>query len=610
MFNTFYYTALSKHTSSFRGYKPMLDHTFPEINTIDEALNNLFAIIRNHTNNPTNISVLSKPDTKERLKSIPLALRWEINQLLNSIALAYQWHQVAIRNLDRNKMEAVFKVRDFSLSQYDGEIYYPEFDDCEKDIDKTSLFNSSIILLSALDSFKYRCDSILKTQVFDLSNVKVDLSTPIGSILINGSEEDEYTSDGSKLLIIDFGGDDTYYKSVASTASIHNPISLLIDFDGNDKYINTDPDIATQAAGIFGCGILIDMYGDDEYKSVNYSQGIGVFGLGFLFDFNGNDSYHMSNSGQGCGYFGIGINMDVIGDDQYYLFGDGQGMGGVGGIGILGNYSGNDVYTAESDAENFPERADYHSKYKVQMNYAQGAGVGRRGDLTDGHHWAGGIGALIDINGDDKYKAGNFSQGLGYWFGLGILYDHKGNDNYNSVYFTQASGAHFAMGVLIDQEGDDSHILEKTGGAGLSFGWDFVNTLFFDRSGNDIYEAKLISMANSMLRSHSFFIEMQGDDTYRCGKDVNFLGAGSFDDSFANPSFHSMYFYENKQTAFFFDLDGKDIYEIKKDKVWQKHPFAHDDSTWFQPDKKLSIKNKNYGIGVDTNHGKIYLFEK
>jgi hypothetical protein len=609
LYKTFYYTALSNHISGFRGYEPKLYNPVSVISNLEETLQSLYTISGYYEN----ISVKKRPHKKsnshESLKAIPSDLKTEINYLLSSIAIAYQWQQKAIRNLDRNKMEAVFNVRDFSLSQYDGKVYYPEFDDCAKNIDKESLFYSSSILLSAIDNFIFRCDSILKSQILDLSEINVELFTPIGSILINGSMDDEYNSDSNKLLIIDFGGNDIYFNSVAAAASIDNPISVLIDFEGNDKYVNSNPMLTAQATGIFGSGILIDMHGDDEYESVNYSQGIGVFGLGFLYDFKGNDTYHMANSGQGCGYFGIGINMDIFGDDRYYIFGDGQGMGGAGGIGILGNFSGNDVYTAEWDAEKFPERADYHSNFKVQMNYAQGAGVGRRGDLTDGHNWAGGIGALIDMNGDDSYNAGNFSQGLGYWFGLGILFDEKGNDSYNSVYFTQASGAHFAMGVLIDQEGDDTHILNQTGGAGLSFGWDFVNTLFIDKMGNDIYEAKMISIANSMLRSNSFFIEMQGDDIYRCGKLENFLGAASFDGSFEKPSFHRMYAFENQQTAFFIDLSGNDTYEIKKDDKWQKHPTAKDNTIWFQPSKDQSLNGKNYGIGFDTDNGKTYLFD-
>ena len=59
---------------------------------------------------------------------------------------------------------------------------------------------------------------------------------------------------------------------------------------------------------------------------------------------------------------------------------------------------------------------------------------------------AGGLGALLDVDGDDVYEAGNFSQGLGYWYGTGVLWDGGGDDRFESVYFTQGSGAHFAIG--------------------------------------------------------------------------------------------------------------------------------------------------------------------
>ncbi|MBI3271833.1 MAG: hypothetical protein HYZ53_22770 [Planctomycetes bacterium] len=40
------------------------------------------------------------------------------------------------------------------------------------------------------------------------------------------------------------------------------------------------------------------------------------------------------------------------------------------------------------------------------MSNAQGRGKGRRGDGADGHSWAGGLGALLDCEGDDRYSAG------------------------------------------------------------------------------------------------------------------------------------------------------------------------------------------------------------
>ena len=73
----------------------------------------------------------------------------------------------------------------------------------------------------------------------------------------------------------------------------------------------------------------------------------------------------------------------------------------------------------------------------VPNSNAQGAGMGRRGDISDGHAWAGGLGALIDLSGNDEYVSGNWAAGVGYWFGTGVLYDGEGRE----VIVGQRSGA-------------------------------------------------------------------------------------------------------------------------------------------------------------------------
>ena len=189
--------------------------------------------------------------------------------------------------------------------------------------------------------------------------------------------------------------------------------------------------------------------------------GAALLGMGVLVDEGGDDTYSVRNVGEGAALFGAGLLLDAAGNDRYDLLeGDGQGFGGPGGIGILADRSGDDVYVAEPLPEKAgTSRADYHSDQKIVGSNAQGAGMGRRGDVSDGHAWAGGLGALLDVDGNDTYSAGNFSQGVGYWFGTGILYDGGGDDTYDSVYFSHASGAHFAVGIVDDEGGNDVHRL-------------------------------------------------------------------------------------------------------------------------------------------------------
>src|SRR5207253_8090478 len=130
-----------------------------------------------------------------------------------------------------------------------------------------------------------------------------------------------------------------------------------------------------------------------------------------LVDEGGDDTYTIGEMGEGAAYFGAGLLLDAAGNDSYVLTrGDGQGHGGPNGIGILADRSGNDHYYAEPlPSKAGMDRADYHSDQRIVASNAQGYGGGRRGDLSDGHAWAGGPGALIDIEGDDVYAGRNWS---------------------------------------------------------------------------------------------------------------------------------------------------------------------------------------------------------
>ncbi len=188
--------------------------------------------------------------------------------------------------------------------------------------------------------------------------------------------------------------------------------------------------------------------------------------------------------------------------------------------------------------------------------------------MNDGHAWAGGLGALLDVDGDDAYDAGNFSQGCGFWFGTGLLYDGGGNDAYRSVYFSHGSGAHFAVGAVVDEGGDDQHLLldwanvglGPKAGAGIGFGWDVVNAFVFDRAGNDRYEADLISLGCANVRSHGWLLDEGGDDVYVANAGALAFGAIDERPDYAVPSRGSGFTFFLPQTSFLLDLGGTDRY--------------------------------------------------
>ena len=216
-------------------------------------------------------------------------------------------------------------------------------------------------------------------------------------------------------------------------------------------------------------------------------------------------------------------------------------------------------YTAEPYASVF-NRGDYHSEHAINGNEAQGAGFGRRGDGSDGHAWAGGLGAIVDIHGNDFYYSGNWSLGVGYWFGTGIAVDRYGDDVYKSCYFTQGSGAHFCNGILLDEGGDDRHELFETAGAALGFGWDYTNAFLINKGGNDFYKAKIISMGLAQIRSTAFLIDIGGDDEYMLGEGTPGLGEATYREDYRTPSQLTPYYYYAKSFGGFIDIGGNDIY--------------------------------------------------
>jgi len=281
-------------------------------------------------------------------------------------------------------------------------------------------------------------------------------------------------------------------------------------------------------------------------------------------------------------------------------------MGGIGGgIGVLASYSGDDKYTAEPYSKVF-NRGDYHSKQVINVSNAQGAGMGRRGDGSDGHSWAGGMGAIIDIHGDDQYLSGNFSLGIGYWFGTGIVYDKNGNDHFKSCYFTQGSGAHFCNGVLIDENGDDNHELFETAGAAFGFGWDYTNAFLINKNGNDTYSAKMISYGLAQIRSNAFFIDIGGDDVYNFTKDGAGFGEATFRNDYLKPSRLTPYYSYAKSFGGFIDIGGNDsYYELDGDKRTVRTSISNN-SQWLRPSKDdANFGANNYGVGIDTDTGTI-----
>jgi hypothetical protein len=199
--------------------------------------------------------------------------------------------------------------------------------------------------------------------------------------------------------------------------------------------------------------------------------------------------------------------VDLSGNDRYeapdssYV----QGFGFL-GIGMLVDLVGNDVYKAK--------------------HFSQGAGIM-------------GVGVLWDKAGNDTFSANAFCQGAGM-FGLGMLLDDAGDDVYDCATMGQGSATTLGLGILSDLEGDDQYrlacdtTLDALGGlpgygqgGALSFRaypWEKKLVAYggvgmlVDDKGNDTYTSKGWNcQGGSYIMSLGVLVDNEGNDHYVCG---------------------------------------------------------------------------------------------
>lgn len=331
--------------------------------------------------------------------------------------------------------------------------------------------------------------------------------TPLGKIALKGDGNDTY-GPGDYLLIIDTGGDDTYAAGGGTPDAAH-PVSLLLDMGGNDTY---RADRYAFGAGILGYGFLYDGGGDDSYEIVAYGEGTGVCGVGVLEDLGGQDSFRSVEPSQGAGIWGLGLLTVGKGNTTYRCYALSQGYGGTRGVGILADAHGDDLY--ECNDTDLRRPSPQTAAHNTSM--AQGAGYGRRGHFAggDGLSLAGGLGLLVDGEGNDRYSGGVFCQGVAYWYALGFLVDMQGSDTYRGAWYSQGACAHYAVAAMVDAAGDDAYTVLDT--QGLGHGRDSSVGVFLDARGNDTYIAPC-SLGSGNINSVGVFVELAGNDEYQTG---------------------------------------------------------------------------------------------
>lgn len=341
--------------------------------------------------------------------------------------------------------------------------------------------------------------------------------TDLGWILVGSAGANEY--DLPVAFLFDLGGDDRY-GPLATRSDLDQPINVVIDRADDDRY-EADEDLA-QGAGILGVSLLVDIEGKDHYRARRLAQGAGLAGVGMLVDHAGDDVYEADALAQGVGAFGTGIFVDRAGDDQCTSHLYSQGFGAPSSVGILIDARGDDVRTA---------RGKYPSSYGTEnefSSFSMGSGLGFRTlDLTTTKA-AGGVGVLLDCEGNDRSTVGEFGFGVGYFAGSGIVRDLAGDDEVHASRYGIATGAHYGLGIVLDDGGNDLWSCPYT--ASCAGNWDLTLSYLFDASGDDRYVSAGIGLGSATITSLAVLVDSAGKDEYQNAGDYCFGNGGHEED--------------------------------------------------------------------------------
>jgi hypothetical protein len=387
--------------------------------------------------------------------------------------------------------------------------------DISMKVDRKRLFTQFISLLSFLtkENLSLLKEDLVKRFGANKGPVLYEAETPIGKVIVGGPGPNIYRGDAA--LILDLGGDDIYLNN-AGGARPGMPVALVIDWEGNDRYISKEN--FSQGAGILGGGFLLDLSGDDTFVSLDGSQGAGFFGLGFLYHGDGDAVYDARSFSQGVGQMGIGLLHGASGNDLYHCLNAGQALGLFGGAGVLIDESGDDIYRLGGLVP------DFRDPSRSTVSLGQGFGFGVRPE-TGVHGVPGGVGILIDEAGDDIYLADYFAQGSAYYYGLGILNDLSGDDQYIAGRYAQGAGVHSAAGILVDRGGND--LYDASFGVSQGMGHDFGVGFLEDAGGDDRYVGGTLVQGAATSGGLGVLLDPVGNDSYLfAGKGHGFAEEG------------------------------------------------------------------------------------
>ncbi|MCB2156920.1 hypothetical protein KQI84_18745 [bacterium] len=515
-------------------------------------------------------------DSAQGLDDVPKEWRIEIARLMTAAVWAKHWNERAYRDLgDFDRSAVLHDLLDSQPVDWQNDFRF-----LVDDLDRAAVAGGGLDVTMLVEDFV----DFGRSLESDPEPFLLEIETSLGKVRISTMQSDDVIEGGPYLLSVDWFGDDRY-GGAFTEGGPENPASILIDWSGDDLYEGSQDGLAP-GSGFFGTGYVHDESGDDTYSGTTLASAGAYFGVSVLVDNAGEDTHTGQNYCQAASAVGVALLLDRSGNDQYTALTASQASGGPLGVAMLLDLSGNDTYTMASEPLLYPSP----QRPSVNSSQGQGCGFGLRADLSDGKSVSGGIGILLDREGDDRYTAGVFAQGVGFLGGAGILLDDAGNDVYEGIWYVQAATAHQAFGFLMDRAGDDIYYCEEIIGQGGAH--DFSTSVFLDLTGNDSYSVNRLGIGASNENSLGIFIEGGGDDSYEARKQNDAAFGSARVDMWGGPRESAL------GLGLFFDLGGLDVYKMPRSRK------IGNNSTWrnVETHKELELKAElGYGIDCVTN---------
>ncbi|WHZ14492.1 MAG: hypothetical protein OJF52_001330 [Nitrospira sp.] len=267
-----------------------------------------------------------------------------------------------------------------------------------------------------------------------------------GQDIYEGSRFTQGAAFGGFGLLVDRAGDDRY-RSFGYALGFGAPLGVgaVVDVAGNDSYEcggrypsayngtdapNAQPQDAAFQYDCFGLGTGsgLRLFSKNPAHRAQSLAG----GWGLLIDLDGNDLYRSANFSQGHGYyFGLGMKLDLNGDDEHQAARYGHGTAAHFGVGLAVDYQGKDRYGSKGPF--------YNGGAAWDGSVALAVDGGPSSDFYDlpastglGMANLGGWGLFIEEGGADQYAVSR-GLGLGADTSIGAFFDLEGRDDYSSV---------------------------------------------------------------------------------------------------------------------------------------------------------------------------------